>query len=119
MKKFLLLALVALAAQTISARLLFVERNNELVFYFDLDSIEYAEHMRGWEWINTESYEMVNTKKGQARKYTSHPNYRVIGAAVYNTAGTLVYLTTMGNTIRTKFEVFGDDGITTNDVSDY
>ena len=89
-KLFLLLALVAMATQMTFADELWVKRGDNFYFYYDLDSLDRAEQMKGWEWIYSETPETVYIKGGTAKKYASHPTYRVNGEAVYNSAGTLV-----------------------------
>ena len=89
-KLFLLLALVAMATQMTFADELWVKRGDNFYFYYDLDSLDRAEQMKGWEWIYSETPVTVYIKGGTAKKYASHPTYRVNGEAVYNSAGTLV-----------------------------
>ena len=90
MKKIILLTLVALAAQMANADVLYVERNGKWYEYYDLDSLDCAEQLKGWEWVNDETPETVYIKGGTGKKYASHPQYIVKGLCVYNKVGTLI-----------------------------
>lgn len=101
-KLILLISLVAMATQMTFADELWVKRGDTFYSYYALDSLDRAEQMKGWEWIDTETPETVYVNGGTAKKYASHPNYRVKGNAVYSTTGTLVRILNMA--VRRQFD---------------